>query len=89
MKTEDDLLEAIVRYSFESKGASEGQIDLLMNQFRTQLMANLKTTPAKTLTDEEFAKKFEQMKKEVPALLQYFVTHDFGDLPGEFRGENN
>jgi hypothetical protein len=27
MKTEDDLLEAIVRYSFESTGASEGQID--------------------------------------------------------------
>jgi len=65
------------------------QIDLVMHQFRTQLMANLKPEPAKTLTDEEYAERFEQMKKELPALLQYLRTHDFGDLPGKFRGENN
>ena len=52
-------------------------------------MANLKTAPAKTLTDEEFAEKFEQMKKEVPAFLQHLMTHDFGDLPEKFRGEDN
>jgi hypothetical protein len=33
MKTEDDLLEAIARYSLESTGASEGQIDLMMHRF--------------------------------------------------------
>jgi len=32
MKTEDDLLEAIARYSLESTGASEGQIDLMMHR---------------------------------------------------------
>jgi hypothetical protein len=78
-----------VRYSFEGTGASEEQIDLVMHQFRTQLMANLKTNPAKTLTEEEYSEKFEQMKKEMPAFLQYLRTHDFGDLPGKFRGENN
>jgi hypothetical protein len=30
MKTEDDLLEAIARYSLESTGASEEQIGLMM-----------------------------------------------------------
>jgi hypothetical protein len=89
MKTEDDLWEAIVRYSVETTGASEAKIDLMMHQFRTQMMANLKTKPAKTRTDEEYAEKFEQMKQEVPALLQYLMTHDFDDLPGKFRGENN
>jgi len=58
MKTEDDLLEAIAHYSIESTGASERQIDLMMHQFRTQLMANLKTEPAKLLTDEEYAEGF-------------------------------
>ena len=38
MKTEDDLLEAVVRYSLEGTGASEGQIDLMIYRFRTQLM---------------------------------------------------
>jgi hypothetical protein len=88
MKTEDDLLEAVARYSLESTGASEGQIDLMMHQFRTQLMANLKTGPAKLLTDEEYAEGFEQMKKEAAAFLQYLMTHDLGNLPSELRGEN-
>jgi len=38
MKTEDDLLEAVVRYSLEGTGASEGRIDLMIYRFRTQLM---------------------------------------------------
>ncbi len=75
MKTEDDLLEAIA--------------DLMMHQFRTQLMGNLKTEPAKLLPDEEYAEGFEQMKKEAAAFLQYLMTHDLGNLPGELRGENN
>ena len=53
MKTEDDLLEAVVRYSLEGTGASEGQIDLVIHRFRTQLMAKLKTKPAKLMTEEE------------------------------------
>jgi hypothetical protein len=89
MKTDSDLLEAFMRYSFESTGASDAEVDLKMHQFRTQLMANLKTNPAKTLTDEEYAEKLEQMKKELPAYLHYLSTHDFGDLPGKFTGENN
>ena len=89
MKTEDDLLETIARYSLESTGASEEQIDLMMHQFRTQLMAKLKTKPAKLLTDEEYAEGFHQMKKEAAVFLQYLMTHDLGNLPGELRGENN
>ena len=89
MKTEHDLLEALMRYCFESTGASAAEVDLKMHQFRTQLMANLKTKPPKALTEEEYAAKFEQMKAEAPAYLHYLMTHDFGDLPGKFRGENN
>ena len=88
MKTEDDLLEAIARYSLESTGASEEQIGLMMHKFRTQLMAKLKTKPAKLLTDEEYAEGLQQMKKEA-AVLQYLMTHDSGNLPIELRGENN
>jgi hypothetical protein len=89
MKNENDLLEDLVRYSFETSGASEAEIDLTMHQFRTQLIANLKTNPAKNLSDEEYAEKFEHMKKEVPAFLNYLMTHDFGQLPGKFLGQNN
>jgi hypothetical protein len=89
MKTEDDLLEAVVRYSLEGTGASEGQIDLMIHRFRTQLMAKLKTKPAKLLTDEEYADGFQQMKKEAAVFLQYLMTHDSGNLPIELRGENN
>ena len=53
MKTEDDLLEAVVRDSLEGTGASEEQIDLMIHRFRTQLMAKLKTKPAKLMTEEE------------------------------------
>jgi hypothetical protein len=42
MKIEDDLLEAVVRYSLEGTVASKGQIDLMIHRFRTQLMAKLK-----------------------------------------------
>jgi hypothetical protein len=35
MKTEDDLLEAIERYSLESTGASEEEIDRMLREFRT------------------------------------------------------
>jgi hypothetical protein len=45
MKTENDLFEALVRYSFETTGASKAQIDLVLPQFRRQLMENLKTIP--------------------------------------------
>jgi hypothetical protein len=86
MKTEDDLLEAIARYSLEGTGASEGQIDRMIHQFRTQLMAKLKTKPGKLLTDEEYAEGFEQMKKEAAVFLQYLMTHDSENLPGELRG---
>jgi hypothetical protein len=89
MKTEDDLLKAIARYSLESTGASEEQIDLMMHKFRTQLMAKLKTKPAKLLTDEEYAEGFQQMKKEAAVFLQYLMTHDSGNLPIELREENN
>jgi hypothetical protein len=89
MKTEDDLLKAIARYSLEGTGASEGQIDLMMHRFRTQLMAKLKTKPAKLLTEEEYAEGFEQMKNEAATFLQYLMTHDFGSLPSELRGETN
>jgi hypothetical protein len=58
MKTQADLLQAIARYSLESTGASEEQIDRMMHQFRTRLMPNLKTGPAKLLTDEQYAKGF-------------------------------
>ena len=64
MKTEDDLLEAIVRYSLEGAGASDGQIGLMVHRFRTQLMAKLKTKPAKLLTEEEYAEGFEQRRKK-------------------------
>ena len=89
MKTEDDLLEAVVRYSLEGTGALEEQIDLMIHRFRTQLMAKLKTKPAKLMTEEEYAEGFEQMKKEAAPFLQYFITHDLGNLPRELRGENN
>jgi hypothetical protein len=89
MKTEDDLLEAVVRYSLEGTGASEGQIDLMIHRFRTQLMAKLKIEPAKLMTEEEYAEGFEQMKKEAAPFLQYLITHDFGNLPRELRRENN
>jgi hypothetical protein len=89
MKTEDDLLEAIARYSLESTGASEGQIDLMMHRFQTQLIAKLKRKPAKLLTDEEYAEGFRQMKKEARAFLHYLMTHDSANLPGELRGEKN
>ncbi len=89
MKTEDDLLEAIARYSLESTGASEGQIDLMMHRFQTQLIAKLKRKPAKLLTDEEYAEGFRQMKKQAGAFLQYLMTHDSANLPGELRGEKN
>jgi hypothetical protein len=88
MKTEDDLLEAIARYSLESTGASEKEIDHMLREFRTRLIANLKTGPAKLLTDEEYAHGFEEMKKEAAAFLQYLMTHDIGSLPSELRGEN-
>jgi hypothetical protein len=89
MKTEDDLLETIVRYSLEGTGASEGQIDLMMHRFRTQFMAKLKTKLAKLLTEEEYAEGFERMKNEAAAFLQYLMTHDFGSSPSELRGEIN
>jgi hypothetical protein len=88
MKTEDDLLEAIARYSLENTGASEEEIDRMMHEFRTQLIANLKTGPAKFLTDEEYARGFEEMKKEAAAFLRYLMTHDLGNLPSELRGKN-
>jgi hypothetical protein len=89
MKTEDDLLEAVVRYSLEGTGASEGQIDLMIHRFRTQLLAKLKTKPGKLMTAEEYAEGFEQMKKEAAPFLQYLITHDSENLPRELRGENN
>jgi hypothetical protein len=52
-------------------------------------MAKLKTKPAKLMTEEEYAEGFEQMKKEAGPFLQYLITHDFGNLPRELRGENN
>ena len=88
MKTEDDLLKAIVRYSLEGTGASEDQIDLMMQRFRTQFTEKLKTKH-RLLTDEEYTEGFEQMKKEAAAFLQYIMTHDFGSLPRELRGETN
>jgi hypothetical protein len=88
MKTEDELLEAVARYSLESTGASEGHIEVMMRQFRTRLMPNLKRGPAKLLTDQEYAEGFEQMKKEAAAFLGYLMTHDMGNLPSELRGEN-
>jgi hypothetical protein len=52
-------------------------------------MAKLKTKPAKLMTEEEYAEGFEQMKKEAAPFLEYLITHDFGNLPRELRGENN
>jgi hypothetical protein len=88
MKNEDDLLEATARYSLESTGASEEQIDLMIRQFRERHIPNLKTGPPKLLTDAEYAEGFEQMKKEAAAFLQYLMTHDRGNLPSELRGED-
>jgi hypothetical protein len=76
------------RYSLESTGASEEEIDRMLREFRTRRIANLKTGPAKLLTDEEYAQGFEEMKKEAGAFLQYLMTHDQGNLPSELRGEN-
>jgi hypothetical protein len=59
MKTADDLLEAVVRYSLEGTVASKGKIDLMIHRFRTQLMAKLKTEPAKLMTEEEYAEGFQ------------------------------
>ena len=74
MKTEDDLLEAIARYSLESTGASEGQIDLMMHRFQTQLMAKLKRKPAKLLTDEEYAEGVSANEERSRSLLT--VSYD-------------
>jgi acyl-CoA reductase-like NAD-dependent aldehyde dehydrogenase len=48
MKTEEDLLDAIARYSLESTGASEGQIDLMMRQFRTRLIPDVQNGASQT-----------------------------------------
>jgi hypothetical protein len=40
------------------------------------------------LTDAECAEAFEQLKKEVAALLQYLMTHHLGNLLTELRGKN-
>ena len=89
MKTDDDLLEAVVRYSFETTGAPKEQIDLMMHNFRTQLLPNLKRKPPQMPTDEEYAEKFEKMKHETPTFLKFLMSNEFPDLPGRFRGENN
>jgi hypothetical protein len=88
VKTEKDLLEAIARYSLESTGASEEEINVMMQRFRTRFMPYVKTGPPKLLTDEEYADGFQQMKKEAAAFLQYLMTHDMGNLPDELRGED-
>jgi hypothetical protein len=89
VKTDDDLLEAVVRYSFETTGAPKEQIDLMMHNFRTQLLPNLRRRPPQALTDEEYAEKFEKMKHETPAFLRFLMSHEFPDLPERFRGGNN
>jgi hypothetical protein len=60
----------------------------MIHRFRTQLMAKLKTKPAKLMTEEEYAEGFEQMKKEAVPFLQDPLTHDPGNLPCALRGEN-
>jgi len=78
MKTDNDLLEELFRCVVERTGASPLKIDLIIQQFRRQLLANLNVEPAQSLTDKEYEKRLEKMDKEVPVFVNYLVTNDFG-----------
>ena len=88
MKTDHDLLWEMIRYSFESFGASKQEIDLEIARLKTQT-AQLKRKPPTPLSDADYAAKLEEMKKETPAFLDYLLNQRFPPIPPEFTGERN
>ena len=88
MKTDRDLLWEVMRQSFESTGISKQEVDMQLAQMKIE-MAQLKMKPATPLSDEDYVKRLEEMKKELPAFLYFLKNEKFPPLPPEFTGERN
>ena len=88
MKTDHDLLWELLRYGFESAGASKQKVDLEIARLKAQA-TQLKWKPPTPLSDADYAAKLEEMKKETPAFLDYLLNQKFPPIPPEFTGERN
>jgi hypothetical protein len=80
MKTDVDLFQELLRHILSGAGASPAEVEFKIHEFRTLF----KTGPPKELSDEDYARQLEQMKKEAPAFLHYIMTNKFPDLPPGF-----
>lgn len=84
MKTEQDLFREFFTWLIASMGGDSAKATLLQKQFEIQIMPRTKGA-GRTLSDEEYAAKFEQMKKEAPAFLHFLQSNQFPELPEKLR----
>lgn len=78
MKTDADLLREFVRHFLNSAGGPSANVDLLMKQFDQMFGSQ---NPPVPMSDDEYAQKLEQMKKEGPAFLQHLLSSNFPKPP--------
>ena len=87
-KTQADLLTLMVKHVGELAGGGP-KAQLLADQFKQTVLPKLKFNYNVEMTDEEFEAQWKQMKRELPAFVNWLMQQNLPPPPPDWYKTNN